>query len=175
MVRWIVGSILHGGSIEPYSESSQCSTTGVTYSIYSYILKKDPPPQCERCQCILTVRHILVECNHLAWTRNDIFGRCCVVESFQFHPEFRTYAPSHRQDSTYLLVIVTSWGALAGTRNSSMGPPWGIDPMTRQTMSRYSTSEPCLGLENLDKAIYYTVCKRSPSHKSISNADITAN
>ena len=30
----------------------------------SYILKKDSPPQCEPCQCILTVRHILVECNY---------------------------------------------------------------------------------------------------------------
>ena len=29
----------------------------------------------------------LVECNHLAQTRNDIFGRCGVVESFQFHPD----------------------------------------------------------------------------------------
>ena len=54
---------------------------------HSYMLKKDPPPQCEHCQCILTVCHILVECNHLAQTRNDIFGRCGVVESFQFHPE----------------------------------------------------------------------------------------
>ena len=35
----------------------------------------------------LTVRHMLVECNHLAQTRTDIFGRCGVVESFQFHPE----------------------------------------------------------------------------------------
>ena len=60
---------------------------GHTYMTHSYILKKDPPPQCEHCQCILTVRHILVECNHLAQTRNDIFGRCGVVESFQFHPE----------------------------------------------------------------------------------------
>ena len=33
------------------------------------------------------MRHILVECNHLAQTRNDIFGRCGVVESFQFHLE----------------------------------------------------------------------------------------
>ena len=60
---------------------------GHTHLTYSYILKKDPPPQCEHCQCILTVRHILVECNHLAQTRNDIFGRCCVVESFKFHRE----------------------------------------------------------------------------------------
>ena len=41
----------------------------------------------EHCQIILTVRHILVECNHLAQTRTNIFGRCGVVESFQFHPE----------------------------------------------------------------------------------------
>ena len=60
---------------------------GHTYMTHSYILKKDPPPQCEHCQCILTVRHILVECNYLAQTRNDIFGRCGVAESFQFQPE----------------------------------------------------------------------------------------
>ena len=29
---------------------------GHTYVTHSYILKKDPPPQCEDCQCILTVR-----------------------------------------------------------------------------------------------------------------------
>ena len=33
------------------------------------------------------------------------------------------YAPSHRQDSTYHGLCYTSHGALAGTRNSSMGPP----------------------------------------------------
>ena len=60
---------------------------GHTNLTHSYILKKDPPPQYEHCQCILTVRHVLVEFNHLARTRNDIFGRCCVVESFKFHPE----------------------------------------------------------------------------------------
>ena len=60
---------------------------GHTYVTHSYILKKDPPLQCEHCQCTLTVCHILVECNHLTQTRNDIFGRCGVVESFQFHPE----------------------------------------------------------------------------------------
>ena len=53
---------------------------------HSYILKKDPPPLCEHCQCILTVRHILVECNHFAQERKDIFGRRDVVESFRFHP-----------------------------------------------------------------------------------------
>ena len=33
------------------------------------------------------------------------------------------YAPSHRQDSTYHGLCYTSRGALAGTRNRSMGPP----------------------------------------------------
>ena len=34
----------------------------------------------------------------------------------------------HWQDNTYHSLCYTSCGALAGTRNSSMGPPWGIDP-----------------------------------------------
>ena len=59
---------------------------GHTHLTHSYILKKDIPPQCEHCQCILTVRHILVECNHFAQEREDIFGRRDVVESFRFHP-----------------------------------------------------------------------------------------
>ena len=33
------------------------------------------------------------------------------------------YAPSYRQDNTYHSLCYTSRGALAGTRNSSMGPP----------------------------------------------------
>ena len=59
---------------------------GHTHLTHSYILKKDPPPVCERCQCNLTVRHILVECNHFAQERKYIFGRRDVVESFRFQP-----------------------------------------------------------------------------------------
>ena len=59
---------------------------GHTHLTHSYILRKDLPPQCEYCQCILTVRHILVECNHFAREMKDIFGRRDVVESFRFHP-----------------------------------------------------------------------------------------
>ena len=33
------------------------------------------------------------------------------------------------------MVFVTPGGALAGTRNSSMGPPLGINPVTRHSMS----------------------------------------
>ena len=39
---------------------------GHTHLTHSYILRKNPPPQCEHCQCILTVHHILVECNNFA-------------------------------------------------------------------------------------------------------------
>ena len=60
---------------------------GRTHLTHSYILRKDPPPQCEHCQCILTVCHNLVECNHFDQERKDIFGRRDGVESFQFHPE----------------------------------------------------------------------------------------
>ena len=43
--------------------------------------------------------------------------------SFRLTARVLLYAPSHRQDSTYHGLFYTSRGALAGTRNSSMGPP----------------------------------------------------
>ena len=43
--------------------------------------------------------------------------------SFRLTAKILLYAPSHRQDSTYHGLCYTSRGALAGTRNSSMGPP----------------------------------------------------
>ena len=44
--------------------------------------------------------------------------------SYRLTARVLLYAPSHRQDNTYHgLCCNTSRGALAGTRNSSMGPP----------------------------------------------------
>ena len=43
--------------------------------------------------------------------------------SFRLTARVLLYAPSHRQDSPYHGLCYTSRGALAGTRNSSMGPP----------------------------------------------------
>ena len=43
--------------------------------------------------------------------------------SFRLAAMVLLYAPSHRQDSTYHSLCYTSRGALAGMRNSSMGPP----------------------------------------------------
>ena len=58
--------------------------------------------------------------------------------SFQLTARVLLYAPSHRQGSTYQSLCYTSCGALAGTRNSSMGPPRKINPTTHRTMSERS-------------------------------------
>ena len=49
--------------------------------------------------------------------------RCCHIGySYQLAARVLLYAPSHIQDNTYHGLCYTSRGALAGTRNSSMGP-----------------------------------------------------
>ena len=50
--------------------------------------------------------------------------RCCHIgNSYLLTARVLLYAPSHRQDNTYHSLCYTSRGALAGTRNSSRGPP----------------------------------------------------
>ena len=65
---------------------------------------------------------------------------CCCHMGYSFRLTARVllYAPSHRQDSTYHGLCYTSRGAQAGTRNTSMGPPWRIDPTTHHTISECS-------------------------------------
>ena len=43
--------------------------------------------------------------------------------SYRLTARILLYASSHRQDNTYHSLYYTSHGALAGMRNSSMGPP----------------------------------------------------
>ena len=51
---------------------------------------------------------------------------------------------------TYQALYYTSRGALAGTRNSSMGAPWRIDPTTHRTMSERSHHGHCsYGIQHL--------------------------
>ena len=70
--------------------------------------------------------------------------------SFRLATKVPLYAQSHRQDSTYHGFYYTSYGALAGMRNSSMGLPWRINPTTHRTMSGRSTTQlhlaPCNSL-----------------------------
>ena len=76
--------------------------------------------------------------------------------SYRLTARVLLYAPSHRQDNTYHSLCYTSRGALAGTRNSSMGPlhegsirrpiaPWvnALHPapfLGRNVLSPYRTS-----------------------------------
>ena len=55
--------------------------------------------------------------------------------SFRLAARVLLYAPSHRQDNTYHGFCYTSREALAGTRNSSMGPPHE-GPIRRPTAPR---------------------------------------
>ena len=69
--------------------------------------------------------------------------RCChIAYSYRLTARVLLYAPSHRQDNTYHGLCYTSRGALARTRNSSMGPPHEASiRRTHRTMSERSTSE----------------------------------
>ena len=58
--------------------------------------------------------------------------------SFRLTARVLLYVRSHRQDSTYHGLCYTRCRALAGTKNSSMGSPWRIDPMTHHTMNECS-------------------------------------
>ena len=78
-------------------------TTHSTHFIYGYMVSD------------IWLRTILIvrketRCRHIGY-------------SFRLTARVLLYAPSHRQDSTYHSLCYTSRGALAGTRNSSMGPP----------------------------------------------------
>ena len=73
---------------------------GQSHLTHSYILRKDPPPQCEHCQCILTVRHILVECNN--FSRG---ARCSsVVRAFAHGAMGRRIDPSWGEPTELFLV-----------------------------------------------------------------------
>ena len=55
--------------------------------------------------------------------------------SFRLAARDILYATPHRQDSTHNGLCYTSRRALAGRRNSSIGPSLRIDPTTHHTMS----------------------------------------
>ena len=78
-------------------------TTHSTHFIYGYMASDI------WLRTILKVRKE-TRCNHIGY-------------SFRLTARVLLYAPSHRQDSTYHVLCYASRGALAGTRNSSMGPP----------------------------------------------------
>ena len=65
--------------------------------------------------------------------------------SFRLAARVLLYASSHRQDNTYHGLCYTSRGALAGTRNSSMGPPHDPSHHERTLLLRSYISLPVKG------------------------------
>ena len=61
------------------------------------------------------------------------------------------YESSHRQDNG---LCYTSCGALAGMRNSSMGPPWRIDPTIHRTMCDRSYHRATSTYTHTHKSLY---------------------
>ena len=107
-------------------------TTHSTHFIYGYMVSD------------IWLRTILIvrketRCRHIGY-------------SYRLTARVLLYAPSHRQDSTYHSLCYTSCGALAGTRNSSMGPPhegsirWHITPWSNALTTELHLA-PRLGLE----------------------------
>ena len=104
-------------------------TTHSTHFIYGYMASD------------IWLRTILVvrketRCRHIGY-------------SYRLTARVILYAPSHRQDSTYHGLCYTSRGALAGTRNSSVGPPHeGSIRRPNRTMSELCCNEDHLTAPN---------------------------
>ena len=91
--------------------------------------------------------------------------RCCHIGySFRLTARVLLYAPCHRQDSTYHSLCYTSRGALAGTRNSSMGSPH--EGSIRRPIARWAnalTTELHLALPLMVEVIEKYDCDRMHS------------
>ena len=112
------------------------------------------------------------------WLRTILIVRketCCRHMGYSFRSTARVllYASFHRQDSTYHGLCYTSREALAGTRNSSMGPhhegsirrpiaPWATSrsPDLKQHISPHSDS--CTKSENVSKQ--KNICQFTNTH-----------
>ena len=90
--------------------------------------------------------------------------------SFRLAARVILYASSHRQDNTYHGLCYTSRGALAGTRNSSMGPQRRIYPTTHRTISERSYHGVLSNVHNYIKEVTQNldqyIFKRSDSYLS---------
>ena len=78
--------------------------------------------------------HLTTHSTHFIYMASDIWLRSILIVieetrcrhtgySFRLAARVLLYAPFHRQNSTYNSICYTSRGALAATRNCSMGPP----------------------------------------------------
>ena len=82
--------------------------------------------------------------------------RCCHMGySFSLAARDLLYIPSHRQNNTYHSPYYTSYGALVGTGNSSMGSPQGIDLTTHGLC--YTSRGALAGTRNSSMGVMFRV------------------
>ncbi|KAK6189067.1 hypothetical protein SNE40_005112 [Patella caerulea] len=62
------------------------SRIGHTFLTHIFILKREPQPECIHCHVPLTVKHILIECNHLKFIRSKYY-RCQSARQLFAQPE----------------------------------------------------------------------------------------
>jgi len=55
---------------------------GHTHLTHSYLLNRQDQPECSHCDCVLTVAHVLLECNHYNVVRQRYFNVSSLHEFF---------------------------------------------------------------------------------------------
>jgi len=74
---------------------------GHTYLTHAYLLKREAPPECNHCNCLLTVRHILVECplhntsrikHYTATTPHQLFNTVHPAHIIQYLQDINYYS-----------------------------------------------------------------------------------
>ena len=99
------------------------------------------------------------------WCKIDwyVLNPChhCMSYSFWLAARDLLYVLSHREDSTYHGLCYTSYGAQAGVRNSSTGPPWRINLMTHNTWANANANAVTMSwathLVQIQELLYITV------------------
>ena len=118
-------------SLNYYRIRTQYSYKEKIYLVYNHLSKYLYEGKTEREMFYLTMHSTHFIYGYMAsdiWLRTTLIvrkeTRCRHIGySFRLAARVLLYAPSHRQDNTYHSLCYTGCGALAGTRNSSMGPP----------------------------------------------------
>ena len=59
-----------------------CIRIGHTYLTHSFLLKSEQPPECVPCECPLTVKHIMIECDEFSNVRRQYFRVSSMKELF---------------------------------------------------------------------------------------------
>ena len=130
---WVVGSIPYGGFIELFFFFAN-TPVGVTLavkvpSVFRMMHVKEGEKANVLFNDALNTFYLqlygvgYMVNNHSESEIKETHWRLSTGYSFSISSKGSFISPSHRQDNTYHGLCYTSLGALAGTRNSSMGPP----------------------------------------------------